>query len=260
MKNPLKIFSLENLKENLVKITKRFPLSVLIVLAITTIAFIMLHWEPSWKWEERLIISEISLSLTFLLSIWLYLFWEASEFSQTKRNLLQILAIAFWIIFYNIFNADPKDNENFVLVALTFTWILSFLYFAPYTKNIKNFILPSTLKEKGWGWGLTFYSYFYKISVVILITYIFSGVLALLWAIAITSTDALFNLDISEKYTYWNWFITVFAFLTPLFFLASLPDKKEYSLDSFVENKFFSFIVKYLAIAFVTIYFFILYL
>ena len=139
---------------------------------------------------------------------------------------------------------------NFVKYILNFTWILAFLFFAFYVKNIlqKNIIEPKI-----------FYSYFYNLSATLFISYIFAWVLFTLGMIAIWATDALFNLHINDKNTYWNWTILSLSFISPFFLLSQIPDKKEFLKDSFKENKFFSFLIKYVAIPFIYVYFTILY-
>ena len=249
--NFLKKISLKNLWETIRNTSFRFPVSVVIIFIVTTIFFILLHSEPqNHIWWERLIKANISLIMAFVLSIWIYLSTENTNFSKLKQNLWQILTIVFAIIFYYNFSSNANDFKNLLNFFLNFSWIIAFLFFSFYLKNL---LKKQTPKEN------IFYSYFYNLSITIFISYIFSWVLFALWMIAIWATDALFNLNIDEKNTYWNWVILSLALISPFFLLSQIPDKKSFLQDSFKENKFFSFLVKYVAIPFIYIYFAILY-
>ncbi|MBT3727396.1 DUF4153 domain-containing protein [bacterium] len=49
------------------------------------------------------------------------------------------------------------------------------------------------------------------------------------------------------------------ALLTPIFTLTQIPKSSSYNKNYFKENKFFSFLTKYIATPFIYIYFLILY-
>ena len=260
MKNFLKIFSSENLKNNLKNISERFPISIIIIFLVAWLFFVELHYgdEISNLLSWKIFIAILSLIMTFFFSISTYLSTENSSFSFVKRNLFQLIPIIFWIIFYNVFYIDKNDFENFLFFFLTFAWIISYLFFAPYLKNI---ILP-LLWRRGLGWGpkqSVFYTYFYNISTTILISFIFAWVLFWLGAIGIATTDALFDLDIDEAKTYWNWAILSLSIVAPIFALTQIPDKKSFLENHFNENAFFSFLIKFVVTPFIYLYFFILY-
>lgn len=252
-----KLFSLENLEKNIKNIWSRFPVSVIIILIIAGLFFTKLHYNNviADLLNKKIAVVILSLIATFIFSIWTYLSSENTNYSKLKRNLFQIIPIIFWISFYNIFGFD----STLIFAFLSFAWIIAFVYFAPYLKNF----FPS---QRGDVWKAevavsqtTFYTYFYNVSVVILTSFIFGWVLFGLWIIWITATDALFDLDISEKKTYWNWAIIVFSIISPLFLLSNIPDKKSFLSDKFNWNAFFSFLVKFVAVPFIYLYFFILY-
>jgi len=247
----LKIFSFQDLKENFKNTINRFPISIWITVVITIIFFILLHSESQNQiWWERLIKTNISLIMAFVLSIWIYLAWENTNLSKLKQNSFQILTLIFaWIFYYN-FSSNIDDFKNFLNFFLNFSWILAFLFFAFYINNLIKKQIPKTN---------IFYSYFYNISVTIFISLIFAWILFVLWMIAILATDALFNLHINWQNTYWNWSIISLSFISPFFLLTQIPKKEIFMQDSYKENKFFSFLIKYLAIPFIYIYFAILY-
>ncbi len=251
MKNIFKIFSLQNLKKNIKTTCKRFPVSIIILFLISALFFTTLHYNDNISefYNKRIFIAILALIMIFIFSIWTYLASENTKKNKLQRNLFQIIVVVFWIIFYNIFSLDPNDFENFLFFFLSFTWIIAFLFFAPYLKNL----------FKKWIQQSIFYTYFYNISVVILISFIFAWVLFGLGAIGIAATDALFDLDIDEAKTYWNWAILSMSIIAPLFALSQIPDKKSFRDDHFNENAFFWFLIKFVAIPFIYLYFFILY-
>lgn len=78
--------------------------------------------------------------------------------------------------------------------------------------------------------------------------------------IAIFATGTLFDIpgDVTGKMV-GDWTVLALVIATPFFALASVPAKSTFDSAKYVETAFFSFLVKYVAIPFVTVYFLILY-
>ncbi len=248
MKNILKILSLKNIKT----IWDRFPISIIIIFIITGIFFILNHYENNFSWSaEKLIKINLSLIIAFLFSLWICLSTENYNLSKLKQNLFQIISIIYWIIFYNIFSFNPNDLKNILVFILSFSWIIAYLFIAPYFKKILN------KKEK--VENDIYFSYYYKLSTNIFITYIFANLLFFLGIIAIFSITKLFSLNINDTKIIWDWTILSLSLISPIFFLFNITKKEEYLNNSYVENKFFSFLIKFVLIPFIYIYFFILY-
>jgi hypothetical protein len=56
----------------------------------------------------------------------------------------------------------------------------------------------------------------------------------------------LFDLqDLHTEEIIQNWAIISLCFTTPIFALTQVPEKSSFTKDNFVENAFFSFLVKY---------------
>jgi len=262
MKNIFKIFSSENLKKNVKEIFNRFPVSIVIIFLTAILFFAELHYHSDISdfYNKRILIAILALIMTFIFSIATYLSSENSEKNKLQRNLFQLIPVGFWVIFYNIFSLDPNDFENFLFFGLSFAGIIAYLFFSPYLKNL---ILPlqggDAWKAEGVIKQSVFYTYFYNISGLILISFIFAWVLFGLGAIGIAATDALFDLDIAWEKTYWNWAIFSLSIVAPLFALTQIPNKKSFLENHFNENAFFSFLIKFVAIPFIYLYFFILY-
>lgn len=266
MKNFFKIFSFKKIKNNLIIVLKRFPISLFLIILLTILFFLLLHWNFDYNIENNIIKWTLSIIMTFFFSLSFYLSLENfkgfdSSINKMRINLFQIIPLSFWVLFYFTFSSDINDFKNFIFFLLTLSGIISYLFFAPYLKLI---FLPLK-KEVPWKEDRLledksiFYTYFYNISVVILTSFIFAWVVFWLWVIAIASFNMLFDLNIEEKYTYWNWTIISLSFLSPIFALINIPDKSSFSKSDFKVNVFFSFLIKYIAIIFISLYFLILY-
>jgi len=121
MKNIFKIFNSENLKKNLKNIGNRFPVTIVIILSITILFFLQLHYNSDFieVVNDNMIIAILSLIMTFLFSIGVYLSTENSDFSKIKRNLYQLIPIIFGVGFYFNFSSDIDNFENIVFFLLT---------------------------------------------------------------------------------------------------------------------------------------------
>ena len=251
MKNIFKSLSLGNLLNLFRQVFFRFPVSILVIVIATVIFMILANWHFSWVVEDNLVRFALSLIISFFLSVWVYIFWESYDLDFKKINLLQILVILFWIAFYFWLDADLFQSDEWVVFfILTLAWIISFLFFSPFIIKILKKDLDCDL----------YYRYFYKISIVFFMSFILWFSLFLLWIIWINSVDYLFDLRINIWEYIWYWASISLVFITPIFALNQLPKKDQIFLDKdFIENKFFSFLVKYIALPFILIYFLILY-
>ncbi|EKE28536.1 MAG: hypothetical protein ACD_3C00048G0001 [uncultured bacterium (gcode 4)] len=250
MKNLFSSLNLENLRSNLTGVFKRFPLPMMLIFAISALLITDLHWDFEQNISNNILKTVFSIVITFFLSLWFYLSSENLKLSNIKKNWLQLLAIFFWIMFFLWLKKDIDNSDSVIFIALTLLWITSYVFFAPYVKKLLS-------KEDIQG---VYYSYFFKIGVVYLISTILWGVLFALWSIWIASVFELFDLSwkISED-IYGDWAIIALSFITPIFALTQIPKKETFNKDQFVENAFFSFLVKFIAIPFICIYFIILY-
>lgn len=250
MKNILHMFNLENLKSNIKNIITRFPIWVILIFIITILFIINVDLAYDSKIKEDIFRVIFSLIITFFFSISVYISSENQGLKCLQKNLFQIIPLVFWIFFYISFKSTIDSFENIVFLLLSLTWIMWYLFFAPYIKNLINFETEQTV----------YYTYFYKISVVFLTSIILWLVLFILWNIAIFAIINLFDLSwINESKIVWYWSAIALSFITPLFALTQIPNKKTYSENHFNENAFFSFLIKYIATPFIYVYFIILY-
>lgn len=82
----------------------------------------------------------------------------------------------------------------------------------------------------------------------------------LLGSVAIGSVFALFDLSMLDKdKVFMYWMIFSGSFFSPIFALAHVPKKETFTQGDVLENKFFTFLIKYIGVPFIYIYFLILY-
>lgn len=252
----LQNFKLNNLVKNIETVIKRFPTWIIILMIIVLLFLYLSHFEYNeleyeiysnekiWKVISTLII-------TFLLNIWITVFIESNSIKALNKIIWSILSIIFWIFFYFYFWPNISSLENLTFFIITFIWISSLLFIAPYLKNIFSWKDDNS----------KFYTYFYKIFQVFTNSFILWLVLFILWNIAIWSVFELFdlsNFEILDKIISY-WAILWLVIITPLYALLQIPNKKEAKSEHFNENIFFSFLIKYIAIRFIYVYFLILY-
>lgn len=79
--------------------------------------------------------------------------------------------------------------------------------------------------------------------------------------IAIGSVMALFDITdlIDESKLFGNWATIALALVAPFYALSLFPVARDYETQSYLENRFFSFMIRYIAVPFIFIYFLILY-
>lgn len=243
-----KIFKLENLIENIKNIIIRFPLSVVYIVINLLFLVIVINFDLTNIVENYFTKWIFTLIVTFFFSIWVYLTSEKYNLEKKKKCLYQIIPIIFWILFFSFFDNNPDDFENIIFFILSLVWIIWYIFFAPFLRKC------TLLKNE----NEAYYPYFYKISIVFLISFIFWWVLFALWSIWIWATFALFDISwtFSEDF-YKNWAIISLSLLTPIFWLTQIPKIEEKT--ELKQNKFFDFLVKYIWISFIIIYFLILY-
>ena len=247
MKNIFQNLRLENIKNNLVHTSKRFPVAVCISLIISLLFFYVIHFAQS---DDPTILVRIILSLivTFFLSVSVTIYGESESLESKKKTLFQLFPLAFGWFFFLSFSPNLDNIENIVFFLLSLWGILGFLFFAPYTKKL--------LKNK--GKKSIYYSYFYRIAIVFFKAIVLGWLLFILGMIAIQAVIALFDISFtSMDKVMWDWATLSLALFAPLFALSELP--KDFNTKEYPENAFSSFLIKYVATPFICVYFIILY-
>jgi len=250
----MKLFSLipkkQELKNKIRETLTRFPVAGGISIIVTLLFFILIAVNLSNTTTEIITKLIMSWVVTFFLSVWITLYRESIEKTSSYIFVWHVFSIVFWGLFYYFLSPDINGIEIITFFLLTLFWVISLLFSAPYLKYIKH-------KKYKESW---YYVYFYKISTVLFMSLIVWWALTLGWGMAILAIELLFDIwgsVLGDVFGYWT--SLSLALITPLFALSELPKKWEFENSKFNENVFFNFLIRYIAIPFIYVYFFILY-
>lgn len=260
----IKIFSTFKL-ENFKYMINRFSISFVIIITTTTLFFLLnnLDFPHNSKSIEFLYKCILSFILVFFFSIWIYLSCENLKISENKKSLFQLIPIAFWILFYSNFdfNLNLYDYYALILFSLSWTWIIAYMFFAPYIiLRQRKRLISLKMSQKTELSNSLYYQYFYKTAIVFIFGFVLWWILFALWSLAILSLNLLFNL--SWNFTndfYSNWAIISLSFITPIVCLMNLPRDNLKEDKNFELNIFTNFVIKYVFVSFILMYFIILY-
>lgn len=251
MKNIISLLQRRVLENNLKASIYRFPLPFVLSILVTLILFYLI-WATGIENIQDILVKLVLTSITiFLLSTGVSLFMESERKRDWKSYMIyQTPVLVFGVLFYWGMDSSFQNFNSIVYIILTLVWIISFIFFAPYTRNIWT---KKNIEHQ-------YFHYFYKISVVFFVTAIVWWALSLLGNGAILSIENLFDFRFSNSWNiYGYWTTLALAFMTPLFFLSELPQKKLFQDNTAIINVFLHFLVKYILIPFIYIYFIILY-
>lgn len=254
MQNLLSYFSHLDLRASLEWVIKRFPLPTLLIIILSGLWFYQANYEPpsglSSEWLYRSIVTCI---VTFFLSTWISLFLENTIQKKYTPLLTNILPLVFGALFYmSLYGIYDANIEIVTYIGLTLSGFIAFVFVAPF---LQSYLWKT--KEI----DAHFYNYFILVSWVFLMSILVWLAVLLLGFTAIASVMALFDINsfVNEWKLYANWAIISLSLIAPLYGLIHLPIKSEYTKSIYTENRFFSFLVRYVATPFIYIYFIILY-
>lgn len=248
MKNPLSFLTRQNLEKSIGALQSRFPIASIIVLIMTGLLAYVINTESESTTLIRVI---LSLVVTFFLSIGVSLFIEGEK--QKTSLAWHSLPIIYGIIFF--FTINPITNgwmlDSITYFILHLVGFIALLFFAPYCHGILY------RRDR----GIEYTNYFSRTAWSLFMACIVGGALVALGFIAISSVMALFDLSSAiQKYkVYENWAIFSLSLIAPLYCLVHLPKIAEINKNIYEINRFFSFLIRFIAVPFIVIYFVILY-
>lgn len=247
MKNPFSFLSPKSLKTSSEVLQSRFPLPTIIVLITAALFFYVVNRD-----SPNIIVTRIILSLitTFFFSIGVTLFTEQKK--NANNTLWQIVAVVYGLLFFfsirHLTDDYILDSGTFFILHLV--GFISLLFFAPYIGNLYTS-----------GKDVEYTNYFTYTAWTLLMSAIVGGSLVALGSIAISSVSELFNLSafVNRNHLYENWIMIALSLVAPLYALTHMPHSEDLSKKSYDTNRFFSFLIRYIATPFIVIYFVILY-
>ncbi len=241
-------FSLWGLRTSFLWAFRRFPLPTLLAVILAWLFFYIIKTEPSDVIYPRII---FSLVITFFLSIGTVLFLETWSHPPLDR-FFPVIPLLYGVFFY--FMVEPRVSmwvESVTYFLLHLAGFVSLIFFAPYIARILE----------GKEGSIEYTNYFSRIAWVFLMSAIVWGSLFALGAIAILSVTSLFDLSdyVWNSKLYGYWATISLSIIAPIYGLIQMPYTKEIDKKSYEINRFFSFLIKYVAVPFIYIYFAILY-
>jgi Domain of unknown function (DUF4153) len=239
-----------DIRATLTAVWRRFPLPTLIIIVLSGLWFYAVNIDERVEWIHR---SIVTLIVIFFLSAALVL---ATEWRKWRYIPLftYLFPIVFGIFFYlTTIDLYDANTELVTYIILTLSGFIASVFVAPFLIG-----LMTRREEK----TTHFYNYFIQVAWVFLMALVVGGALMALGAIAIGSVSALFDVirtwsELSKLYG--NWAVIALSLVAPLYGLIQLPQASEYESSHFEKNRFFSFLVRYVATPFIYIYFLILY-
>ena len=236
-----------NLETSLGVLETRFPLPSVIAVILTGLFLSMINGESTSTVILRTI---LSLIVTFFLSIGVTFFAENRKRSQLWWQIIPLVYGALFYITVNpIMDEFPLDSVTYFILHLV--GFICLLFFAPYCTRL---FYP----EKQ---SVEYTNYFSRTAWTLLMSTIVGGALVALGFIAISSVIALFDLSsfVQESKIYGNWAVISLSLIAPLYGLIHLPQASMIEKRTYEINRFFSFLIRYIAIPFIVLYFIILY-
>lgn len=249
MKSFSQFLSLKNIKTRLSECFKRFPIPTILTLVLAGVLLVLLHGNLDNSTESYLWRGVFTLIIMFFLSLASALIVESRNEVGYKKASILAFPLIFWVFFYATFQIDTDNFQNILFFLITFIWILATVFVAPYLKKIIHKKTTAPI----------YYSYFYQTSRVFLMSWIVGVILFGLGSIGITAISTLFDIYFLWGDVYGDWAIFALSIFAPLFGLSNFPQKQSYEKNTFTENTFFSFIIKYIATPCICAYFLILY-
>lgn len=239
-----------DIRATLSTLWKRFPLPVILVFIVSWLWIYVVNIDHNQDWSYRTIITGI---VVFFLAVAVSLLHEQVKMTRVVNIATWLAPMIFGFCFYlSIDGIYDGDMEAVTYTALSLSAFFASLFVAPFLPQIWTRKTENTTH---------FSNYFTQVSWVVLMSVVVGGALTLLGFIAIGSVLALFDIRdyIDESKLFGNWAIVALSLTAPLYGLASLPHARDYETKTFIQNKFFSFLIRYIATPFIFVYFLILY-
>jgi hypothetical protein len=203
------LLSLQKLAGGFITVWKRFPLEMLVAITGTVSAILLI--EREYEGETNLLnrlTSCSALGIALILSG--SLFSESHKFTGSYRILIKVITIALLLVLFLFLGPIDQDINalRFAFLLVAFHLLVSF---APFMAR---------------GSVNGFWEYNLRLFLRILQSGLYSGVLFIGLALAVGSTNALFDLEMTGK-IYGYLFCLVAGIFNTAFFLTGVPEDWE---------------------------------
>ncbi len=202
-------FSITSITEKLLLLIKRFPISFLSVVVLVVISFLSIEYGKEHEISYKFWIFS---SVSIFIAVTVTLFAEGF-FNYLKTSLISLFFIVIWGV-YTFFlpekRADMEVGKGIELAVMSAAIFLSMFFIHFLGKN----------KDRSF-WNFA-QNIVFQIALACFFGVIFFGGLSL----AVLAIDSLFNIPIDKK-IYGYLAVICFLWLSPIYFLANIPDKTE---------------------------------
>jgi hypothetical protein len=196
--------SLKNLRQSIVSVLKRFSFEVFFTLIGTIAAITYIELDSLDDLTAKIIMTA---DLGLVISLAVTLFCESRMIKKSYRLILKFTAILITVAIFFTLNPLLSNNDliRFFLLALTGHLLVAFAAFTK-SNDIQGF----------WQFNKILFLHF-------LTSILYSAVLFLGIAAAISAMKFLFNMDLKQNTFYIIW-VCITGLFNTLFFLAGIPD------------------------------------
>jgi hypothetical protein len=231
----MKFPSIQTLVAGFISVVRRFPLEMLSAVTGTTTAMIMA--EENLEGVDRLVRLLFCSNLGLVLFLSFTVLGESKSFPAKSRVVLRLFGGLLLFLIY--FLLEPVDQDTtafrFGFLFVAFHLLVSFAPFL-YRGSVEGF-----------------WEYNKQLFLRILTAGLYSSVLYAGLAVALVSTDALFDFDIRDE-IYQHLLFLVFGIFNTSFFLAGVPAKWEALEERQLYPKGLKIFTQYVLIPLATIY------
>jgi hypothetical protein len=250
MASILSFFARMDIRATLNQTVERFPLAAILVLVSTGFWMYQVNGDTELEWIQKGIVTTIVL---FFFSTGLSILTESQTPSRYRTLMNWGIPLLFGILFFlSLDGLYDMDEAMVTYIILTLSGFVAMMFVSPYLIGYMRKWTENTFH---------FYNYFTLMAWTFLMSFVVGGALLVLGFIAISSVLALFEISswVDEGKLFGNWAVIALSLVAPLYGLIHIADRSEYEKGSFLTNRFFSFLVRYVGTPFIYVYFFILY-
>ncbi len=235
-----KLFSAASITQKLKLLTKRFPITILLVIGLAVLFFIEINNSSGTISYRLWIFFPISIFISLTVTLFAEDFWN-----YLKTHLISILFVLLWGIYSILL---PEKNQSLTLSR----WIEIFVIGGTFFSGL--FFITSLGKNK----DRTFWNFSGQVFLHLILAAVFGAVFFGGLSLALSAIESLFNISIDSR-TYADLSVVCFALLSPIYFLTNIPYKEEKYQTAVFYTKIQKVLALYILTPILAVYTIILY-
>lgn len=200
----MKFISISNITKGLTTVLRRFPFELLLVIIALVTAIQGIEANKNEEFYLRIL---FSCNLGLLLTLFVDIYTEESNIIGIKKWLFRIIVVGITILLYCLLDLTRLQINLYRIVAFSVAFHLLVALAPFFNKRSTN--------EDLWEYNKTLF-------LRILTSVLYSGVLYIGIALALSAIEKLWNIHISSN-TFFELFATIGILFNSIFFLAGIP-------------------------------------